>query len=135
MITATRIGGSGGAVEISYATSGGTATVGNDYTATSGKLSWASGDKATKTFTVLIAKDALDEPNETFAVRLFSPTGGAVLGSPSTGTVTIIDSNSAPTVRFNLAVSSGPESSTSQDDSGKTFPPAGCAWLKAGRNS
>ncbi|WP_272946224.1 Calx-beta domain-containing protein, partial [Geobacter sp. OR-1] len=87
-ITATRTGGSSGAVGISYATSSGTALSGSDFTATSGTLSWGDGDTASKTFEVPITDDALVESNETFTVTLSSPTGGASLGSPSSATVT-----------------------------------------------
>jgi hypothetical protein len=108
-ITATRTGGSSGAVGISYATSNGTATSGSDYTATSGMLSWANGDTANKTFTVRISNDSIDEANETFTVTLSSPTGGVALGSPSAATVTITDDDPAPTVQFSAASSSGSE--------------------------
>lgn len=95
-ITATRTGGSSGAVGISYATSNGTATAGSDYTAASGTLSWADGDTADKTFTVSITNDTAVESNETFNVTLSSPTGGATLGTPSSAVVTILDNDSAP---------------------------------------
>jgi hypothetical protein len=111
-ITATRTGGSSGAVGVSYATSNGTATAGSDYTSTSGTLSWANGDTANKTFTVPITNDTLDEPNETFTVTLSSPTGGATLGSPSSATVTITDDDPTPTVQFSAASSSGSEATT-----------------------
>ncbi|GAM10204.1 extracellular matrix protein FRAS1 [Geobacter sp. OR-1] len=95
-ITATRTGGSSGAVGISYATSDGSATSGNDYSAASGTLSWGSGDTASKTFTVGIIDDADVDPNEAFTVTLSSPTGGASLGSPSSAAVTIIDNEGPP---------------------------------------
>ena len=85
---------------VSYATANGTATAGSDYTPASGALGWANGDTASKNFTVTIANDALDEPNETFTVTLSAPTGGAILGSPSSATVTITDNDPTPTVQF-----------------------------------
>ena len=111
-ITATRTGGSSGAVGVSYATANGTATAGSDYTATSGKLDWADGDTANKNITVPITNDALDEPDETFTVRLSAPTGGAKLGLPNSATVTITDNDDPPTVQFSAAASSGAESTT-----------------------
>ena len=90
-ITATRTGGSTGAVGISYATSNGTATAGSDYTSASGTLSWADGDSDDKTFTVAITSDTLYEIDETFTVTLSGPTGSATLGSPGSATVTIND--------------------------------------------
>jgi hypothetical protein len=97
-ITATRTGGSSGAVGVSYATSDSTATAGSDYTAASGTLSWANGDTANKTFTVSIAKDSVYEGNETFTITLKSPSGGAILGNPGSAAVTITDDDEAPIV-------------------------------------
>lgn len=91
-ITVTRTGGNSGAVGVSYATSNGTATAGSDYTATSGTLSWANGDSASKSFTIPITSDTLVEGNETVNVILSSATGGATLGSPATAVLTITDS-------------------------------------------
>lgn len=109
-ITVTRTGGSNGAVGISYTTSNGTATAGNDYTSVSGTLSWTNGDIANKTFTVNITNDTLDESNETFTVSLSNPTGGATLGSPSNAIVTINDEDNPPTVQFQTGSSNGNES-------------------------
>ena len=95
-ITATRTGGSTGAVGVSYATSNGSATAGNDYAAASGTLSWANGDSANKTFTVMIANDSSVEGAETVNLTLSNPTGGATLGSPATATLTINDDDTAP---------------------------------------
>jgi len=88
----SRSGGSDGAIGVSYATVAGTATSNVDYTATSGALSWANGDLAVKTVSVPIIDDAIDEPYETFALALTSPTGGATLGTAS-ATTTIIDND------------------------------------------
>ena len=95
-ITATRTGGSTGAVGVSYATSNGSATAGSDYTAASGALSWANGDAANKTFTVTIINDTAVEGAETVNLTLSNPTGGATLGSPATATLTITDDDTAP---------------------------------------
>jgi len=95
-ITVTRTGGSSGAVGVSYATSNGTATAGLDYTATSGTLSWADGDTGNKTFSIPILDDSTYEGNETVNLTLSSPTGGATLGSPSTGVLTIVENDPAP---------------------------------------
>lgn len=92
-ITATRTGGSNGAVGITCNTSNGTASAGADYTAvTNHTLSWDNGDTAGKTFTVSITNDALVEGNETFTVTLSNPTGGATLGNQASAVVTIVDS-------------------------------------------
>lgn len=57
-ITVTRNGGTTGAVGVSYSTSNGTATAGQDYAAASGTLSWANGEGGSKTFQVSITDDA-----------------------------------------------------------------------------
>jgi hypothetical protein len=68
-----------------------------DYNTTGGKLSWASGDGAAKTFTVLINQDSYVEGPESVSLTLSNPTGGAELISPSTATLTIADDVSRTT--------------------------------------
>lgn len=91
-ITATRTGGSDGPVSVTLNTADGSAAAPGDYTAVIGSLlSWADGDAAPKSLDVTIVNDLLDEPDETFTVTISSPAGGAVLGSPATAVVTILD--------------------------------------------
>lgn len=97
IITATRTGGSTGAVSVNYATSNGTATAGSDYTSASGTLSWANGDSANKTFTVSITNDSLFESAETINLTLSNPTGGVALGD-SSAILTIVDNDNAAAV-------------------------------------
>src|SRR6185503_11373725 len=72
-ITVTRVNGSDGAVSVDYATSNGTATAGSDYTAASGTLNFANGETS-KTFSVPVTDDVLDEPDETVNLTLSNPT-------------------------------------------------------------
>lgn len=81
--------GDHGEVTVEYETSAGSATAGEDYEETSGTLTWGDGDRSDKSFTINILDDDADEGQETFVVRLFDPTGGAVLGSVSQTTVRI----------------------------------------------
>ena len=97
-VTATRTGGSDGPVSVSINTADGTATAPADYTAVAGLLSWADGDAAPKSLNVTIVNDLLDEPDETFTVTISGPTGGAVLGSPATAVITILDDDSPAAV-------------------------------------
>ena len=114
-ITVNRTGGASGAVSVNFGTSDGTATGGlfsctpsADYRATSGTLGWASGETVPKTFTIPICADTLDETDETVNITLSSPTGGAVLGTPSTAVLTITDDDATPTVSINdVAIAEG----------------------------
>ncbi len=93
-ITVTRSGDAAGAVSVDYATGGGSATVGTDYAAASGGLSWAAGDMSAKSFAITIHGDTADEADETVGVTLNSPVG-ATLASPSAALLTIVDDDVA----------------------------------------
>ncbi len=101
-ITVTRTGGSAGSVSVDYATSDGTATAGSDYTAAGGTLSLADG-VTSDTFSVTIADDGTDEPDETVNLTLSNPTGGAVLGANTTAVLTIQDDDGPGTLQFSAA--------------------------------
>jgi len=70
-----------------------------DYTSMFGKFQFAPNETQ-KTLDIPINLDAYTEGPETFTVKLFNPTGGAVLAAPSTAIVTINDSAS-PTPNAN----------------------------------
>jgi uncharacterized delta-60 repeat protein len=97
-ITATRVGGSQGAISVDYATADATATAGLDYTASSGTLNWADGDATSKSFNVPITDDTLNENSEDVDLSLSNPSGGAVLGAQNTAILTIVDNDPAPTL-------------------------------------
>jgi len=99
-ITVTRTGGTAGSVSVQYSTSNGTATAGLDYTTTSGVLSWLDGENGSKTFTVPIIDDTLDEAGESVIVNLSNPTGGATLGKANSSLI-ITDNDAAPTISIN----------------------------------
>ncbi len=67
-------------VTVRYATADGSATVGSDYQAGSGLLTFTRG-QSTKSVSVPIIGDTLVEADETFALELSTPTG-ATLGDP-----------------------------------------------------
>jgi CSLREA domain-containing protein len=90
-ISVTRVGGTDGTVSVDFATADGTATAGSDYAANSGTLSWPDGDATPQSFDVMITDDAADEPDETVNLSLSNPTGGASIGSPDLGILTIED--------------------------------------------
>jgi hypothetical protein len=97
-ITVTLSVSSAQSITVHYATSDGTATAGSDYTGKSGTLSFAAG-QTTRTFTVSITDDGIDEPSETVSLALTSPSN-ATLGTPSTATLAINDNDGQPTVEF-----------------------------------
>jgi hypothetical protein len=106
-ITVVRTVGSTGTVGVSYSVTSGTATAGSDFTAVSGTVSFGNGE-VSKVFTVPITDDAADEPDEAANITLSSPTGGALLGSPSSATLTIVDNDEPPqpqTIRVTSSVS------------------------------
>lgn len=90
-----RIGGSDGAVSVSYqiGNPGDSATRGDDYTSNSasGTLRWASGDSSDKSIQLTVLSDALAESEETVSIILSGAEGGAVLGQNSSATLTIRD--------------------------------------------
>lgn len=93
LIPVQRVSGSNGVVAVSYLTQAGTAVAGTDYTAVTGTLTWLHGESADQFITVPILEDVEVEGNQTFTVVIYNPTNGAVLGSPSAATVTIIDND------------------------------------------
>jgi hypothetical protein len=97
--TVTRTGGSTGAVSVGYAVTAGTATAGSDYTVSpsTGTLTWADGDTASKSITITVKGDTTSEPDETVNFAISSPQGGATLGSPSSATLTITNDDT-PTI-------------------------------------
>jgi hypothetical protein len=95
LITVTRSGGMSGAISVAYATTDGTAQQTSDYSNVLGTLTFASGEMS-KTFTVPINEDSLVEGDETATLTLSSPTGGAVLGTQTTATLTILDDATEP---------------------------------------
>ena len=79
-------------VTVDYATGGGTATSGSDYTPASGSLTFSPGD-TTKNVTVTIADDDLDESDETFNLTLSDPVNASI--PIPAGTFTIRDDDTA----------------------------------------
>lgn len=89
-LTVTRTGGNTGAASVSYATADGTAIAGKNYKAASGSLNWPAGDSSSRTITITIIDDKVRKPNQTFQVRLSSPTLGT-LGTMSSSTIMILE--------------------------------------------
>jgi hypothetical protein len=91
--TFSRSGGGAGAVSVTV-TLGGTAANPADYGNSATTLTWADGDTADKTLSFTIVDDAVVEASETITLALGAPSGGAVVGAPGGGTLTILDNDS-----------------------------------------
>ena len=84
-----------GTVSVNYATANGTAfSTSNDYTATSGTLTFTGG-VTTQTVNVAVLGDTFNESNETFRLNLSNPTNATLTNT--FGTATIIDDDPLPT--------------------------------------
>ncbi|HEX8148507.1 MAG TPA: Calx-beta domain-containing protein [Pyrinomonadaceae bacterium] len=94
VVTVTRTPGAAGAATVSYATLGGTAAGGSDFTPTSGTLDFAPGEES-KQFVVPVSDDSADEEDENVLVRLTDETGGSV-GEPALASVVIADDDASP---------------------------------------
>jgi uncharacterized repeat protein (TIGR01451 family) len=89
-ITATLSSAYEETVTVDYATvSGGSASAENDYTETSGTLTFAA-DTTTQSFTITINNDSRRENNETIEMELSNPTN-ASLDTPQEATLVIAD--------------------------------------------
>ena len=75
-----------GVVTVDYATADGTAVAGEDYTATSGTLTFAAGERE-KTVAVPVLDDGHDEGRETFLFRLSNAHGARIEDGEATGAI------------------------------------------------
>ena len=90
-------------VTVDWKTSDGTATAGTDYTAANGSLSFGTGED-TKTISVTVTGDNVDEPNETITVTLSNAPGATITDATATGTIT--DDDGPPAVTLVLTPAS-----------------------------
>ena len=107
---------SGGEVTVDYATSDVTATQGQDYTETSGTLTFPADSVASQTISVPVTDDTVDEEEEeTFTLTLSNVQGASLSGGGSTlavtGTITD-DDDPAVTASFEQSAYSVAEGST-----------------------
>jgi hypothetical protein len=116
LITVIRTGPAARAVTVKYATGDGAATAGADYTQRSGTLTFGVG-QVSATFSVPIANDTVHEEPETVTLTLSDPGGGALLGTPATAVLTIVDNDAGGLVQFSaptytVSEPTGPGTST-----------------------
>ena len=89
-------------ITITYQTADGTATQPDDYTATSGTLTFPAGSRTTRTVTIPIINDADEEDDETFEVEFGTPSVGAFDSGGAKATVTI-EANDPPSADATLS--------------------------------
>ena len=86
-------------VTVAYATSGGTATSGTDFTETTGTLTFAANETS-KTVSVATTGDSDDEADETFTLTLSNPTNATLGDATATGTINDDDEAAPLTAAF-----------------------------------
>jgi ELWxxDGT repeat protein len=91
-VTVQRTGGSEGFVRANVLLSNGSATFPDDYNGVSIPVNFANGETS-KTVTIPIVDDTVNEGNETINLTLANPQGGATLGTQTTAVLTIIDND------------------------------------------
>jgi hypothetical protein len=97
-------------VTVAYATGGGTATAGTDYSAASGVVTFPPSSLS-RTLPLSVVGDLVDEPSETFQVTLSAPSGATI--GDGQATVTITDDDPQPVLRLSdCAVLEGTGGST-----------------------
>lgn len=95
-----------GEITVAFATVAGTALAGEDYVATNGTLTLASG-QTSAVIPVSILDDDVEEATETFALTLAEPGGGAMLGACTSTVVAIVDDDGRAAFPFLETFESG----------------------------
>ncbi len=95
-IIVERTSGTEGEVSATFTTADGTAVAGEDYTATTGTVTFVDGQTTAKIFVPILEDAELELSgskivNETFSITLSDPQGGAVLDAPASTIVEIAD--------------------------------------------
>ncbi len=101
ILTVKRSGPPTGVATVQYATSDGSATstgLSPDYAAVTGTLTFPN-KVVTRTISVPIVNDTLVEGPQDFAVALSAPSGASV-GGANPATVTVLDDDTTPTLKF-----------------------------------
>jgi hypothetical protein len=109
-----REGPASGEVGVDWTTVDGAAIAGSDFTATSGRVSWDSGDTMPKPLVISVLDDEIEEDEESFSVALSNPTGNSVLGAPAVFSVGIVDDD-GPRVQFGASSCQVAETANSVD--------------------
>jgi uncharacterized delta-60 repeat protein len=95
LVEVTRSGSTVGVVSAVVSTTGGSATLGDDFDAVSAVVRFGDGQGGSRMVAIPIHGDATEEPDETIALTLANAGGCATLGA-STATLTIHDDDTPP---------------------------------------
>ncbi len=109
-VSVVRVGGAKGQSTVNYSIIPGNATPDADYTPITGTLVFADASTA-KTLSIAILNDTLSEGSETMTLSLTTPTGGAIIESPTSATITITD-DEAPSSGSSSSATSSTSSAT-----------------------
>jgi len=93
-VAVVRTGGVTGAVDVTITTSDGTAKANEDYRPVNTTVNFGQGESS-KIVKISMIDDSISEGAETLTLTLAAPTNGAILGTPSTLTLTILDNEAS----------------------------------------
>jgi hypothetical protein len=108
----TRTGDLTGSATVSYRTVQGTATQGVDYKGVTAATATFAPGQSTVSISILVTGDTPVEPDETFNVELYNPTGHGTSIDDGTGVVTIIDDDAPSYYDIDAANATGVEGDT-----------------------
>ncbi|NOS67503.1 MAG: hypothetical protein HOO67_04035 [Candidatus Peribacteraceae bacterium] len=91
-LSVQRYGGAKGNALVTYKTANGTAESGKRYNEATGQVAFGDG-QTSKVVSLTLVNNLIADPNQTFTVTLSEPTGGAVIGTPSVVTITVLDND------------------------------------------
>jgi hypothetical protein len=74
-------------ITVTWQTANGTATAGSDYVAVAATVLTFAAGETSKTVSVTVNGDTIDEPDETFSVNLTSPTNATIADGQGMGTI------------------------------------------------
>jgi autotransporter-associated beta strand protein len=113
VFTVTQSAASGLNTTFQYSTADGTATASSDYTAATNTTATITAGNTTATINVPVLQDAIYEGPETFNVTLGNPTDATIAAGQDTGTGTISDDESPPTLTVGDVTLTEPSSGVS----------------------
>ncbi|MFO1487033.1 MAG: Calx-beta domain-containing protein [Verrucomicrobiota bacterium] len=90
ILNVQRLNNASGTMQVSYATTNGSAIAGTNYQSTSGVLTFNVGE-TNKSINIPVLHDLHATSNLTFGVNLSNPTGGGQLTFPSSASVIVLD--------------------------------------------